>query len=98
MSLEQQKVEDVRAALHLVVLQLTGRAYGSPRQIQMDAGRAISLLYGADIHNGGFLASTLTRLVRELGQRRPDVHGFVITLETFLTRIDEQLGARKGPE
>jgi hypothetical protein len=91
-----QPLEDLRrlhATLDRLVRRLTRRMYGNAREMQMDAGAVISLLYGLEVPNKSILSSTLASLVRELGQRRPDLFRFIVTLESSL----EQIGAMLPP-
>ncbi|HEV2734010.1 MAG TPA: hypothetical protein VGV85_04190 [Longimicrobiaceae bacterium] len=91
-----QSLEDLRrlhATLDRLVRRLTRRMYGTVRETQMDAGAAIGLLYGLEVPNRAILSSTLASLVRELGQRRPDLFRFIVTLESSL----EQIGAMLPP-
>jgi hypothetical protein len=91
-----QPLEDLRrlhATLDRLVRRLTRRMYGTVRETQMDAGAAIGLLYGLEVPNKPILSSTLASLVRELGQRRPDLFRFIVTLESSL----EQIGAMLPP-
>lgn len=86
--------EDLRrlhATLDRLLRRLTRRLHGSPREMQMDASTAIALLYEVKVPNGPYLASTLGNLVRELGQRHPDLFRYVVTLESSLTQIGELL-------
>lgn len=89
-----QPLEDLRrlhATLDRLVRRLTRRLHGSPREMQMDAGAVIGLLYGLEVPNKAILSSTLASLVRELGQRRPDLFRFIVTLESSLAQIGEML-------
>jgi hypothetical protein len=91
-----QSLEDLRrlhATLDRLVRRLTRRMYGTVREMQMDAGAVIGLLYGLEVPNKPILSSTLASLVRELGQRRPDLFRFIVTLESSL----EQIGAMLPP-
>jgi hypothetical protein len=81
----------LHATLDRLVRRLTRQLYGSPREMQMDAGLAINLLYGVEVPNKAYLSSTLAALVRELGQRRPDLLRFIVTLEKSLAQIGELL-------
>jgi hypothetical protein len=92
-----QPTEDLRrlhATLDRLVRRLTRQLYGSPREMQMDAGAAINLLYGLEVPNKAYLGSSLANLVRELGQRRPDLFRYTVTLQGAL----EQIGALLPPE
>lgn len=92
-----QPAEDLRrlhATLDRLVRRLTRQLYGSPREMQMDAGAVINLLYGVEVPNKAYLSSTLANLVRELGQRRPDLFRYIVTLQSSL----EQIGAMLPPE
>lgn len=81
----------LHATLDRLLRRLTRQLYGSPREMQMDAGAAINLLYGVEVPNKAYLSSTLAGLVRELGQRRPDLLRFIVTLEKSLEQIGELL-------
>jgi hypothetical protein len=96
-----QSLEDLRrlhATLDRLVRRLTRRMYGTVRETQMDAGAVIGLLYGLEVPNKSILSSTLASLVRELGQRRPDLFRFIVTLEGSLEQIEAMLppGDRAG--
>lgn len=96
-----QPLEDLRrlhATLDRLVRRLTRRMYGTVREMQMDAGAVIGLLYGLEVPNKAILSSTLASLVRELGQRRPDLFRFIVTLESSLEQIEAMLppGDRAG--
>jgi hypothetical protein len=81
----------LHATLDRLVRRLTRQLYGSPREMQMDAGAAINLLYEVEAPNKAYLSSTLAALVRELGQRRPDLLRFIVILEKSLEQIGELL-------
>ena len=83
---------ELRWVLEQILLKVTGRLWANPRQIQLDAGSAISLLYDVEVRNGDYLASTLSGLVRELGQRRPNPARYVDVLESFIAVLDEPPG------
>ncbi len=86
-----QDLRRLHATLDRLVRRLTRRMYGNAREMQMDAGAVIGLLYGVDVPNKAYLSSTLASLVRELGQRRPDLFRFIVTLESSLEQIGEML-------
>ena len=89
-----QPAEDLRrlhATLDRLVRRLTRRMHGNPREMQMDAGAVIGLLYGVEVPNKAYLSSTLANLVRELGQRRPDLFRYIVTLQSSLAQIEEML-------
>ena len=87
----REGLAELRAVLDLLLRRLTRRAYATPREMQVDAGRAISLLLEVRVPNGEYLASTLSGLIRELGQRRPDLLRHIVILESFLAQIDTLL-------
>ncbi len=93
-----EELRRLHATLDRLVRRLTRRLHGSAREMQMDAGTVISLLYGVHVPNKAHLSSTLAALVRELGQRRPDLFRFIVTLEGYLAQIGEMLppGERAG--
>ena len=86
-----EELRRLHATLDRLVRRLTRQLYGSPREMQMDAGAAINLLYGLEVPNRAYLSSTLANLVRELGQRRPDLLRYIVTLEKSLEQIGELL-------
>lgn len=88
----------LHATLDRLLRRMTRRLHGSPREMQMDAAAAIGLLQQVEVPNRAYLASTLGNLVRELGQRRPDLLRYVVTLEGSLTQVGELLDAEPdGP-
>lgn len=88
---------ELRWLLEQVLLKITGRLWSTPRQTQLDAGRAISLLYDVPVRNGDYLASSLSALVRELGQRRPETRRYVGILENFIAELDLPAAAEPPP-
>lgn len=95
-----EKLRRVHATLDRLVRRLTRRLHGSPREMQMDAGAVIGLLYDVEVPNRAYLSSTLANLVRELGQRRPDLLRYIVTLEKSLEQIESLLppeGGAGGP-
>ncbi|HEX2190813.1 MAG TPA: hypothetical protein VHG51_18040 [Longimicrobiaceae bacterium] len=83
----------LHATLDRLLRRMTRRLHGSPREMQMDAAAAIALLPQVEVPNRAYLASTLGNLVRELGQRRPDLLRYVVTLEGSLAQVAELLAA-----
>ncbi len=81
----------LHATLDRLLRRMTRRIPGSPREMQMDASSAIGMLYRVEVPNRAYLVSTLGGLVRELGQRRPDLLRFIVTLESALAQIGELL-------
>jgi hypothetical protein len=79
----------LRDTLDTILRRITGQTWSTPRQTQLDAGNAITLLYEVEVLNGAYLASQLGHLVRALGARRPDTAQFVGTLENFIAVLDE---------
>ena len=84
-------LRELHAVLDRLVRRLTRRAVGTPREMQMDAARAITLLNEVRIPNREYLASNLTAVIRELGQRRPDLHRYVVYLETAAVQVEAAL-------
>jgi len=87
----------LHATLDRLLRRMTRRIPGSPREMQMDASAAITLLYRVEVPNRAYLVSTLGGLVRELGQRRPDLLRFIVTLESALPQIGELLPGGEDP-
>ncbi|HEX2094106.1 MAG TPA: hypothetical protein VHG28_17010 [Longimicrobiaceae bacterium] len=77
--------------LDQLLRRMTRRLHGSPREMQMDAGSAINLLYDVRIPNREYVASTLSALIRELGQRRPDLFRYITFVEGTLVTLDQML-------
>ncbi|HEV2148075.1 MAG TPA: hypothetical protein VGR37_11785 [Longimicrobiaceae bacterium] len=97
-----EELRRLHATLDRLLRRMTRRLPGSPREMQMDASAAIAMLYDLEVPNRGGLSATLAGLLRELGQRRPDVLRHVVVLETSLAQIGELLpepgeGAGGGP-
>lgn len=90
----------LHATLDRLLRRLTRRLPGSPREMQMDASSAIALLHQVEVPNGAYLAATLGALLRELGQRRPDVLRHIVTIERSLPQIEALLAAspEEGPD
>ena len=89
-----EELRRLHATLDRLVRRLTRQLHGSPREMQMDAGLAINLLYDVEVPNKAYLSSTLANVVRELGQRRPDLFRYIVTLQKSL----EQIGQLLPPE
>lgn len=82
--------------LDRLVRRMTRRLPGSPREMQVDAGTAIGLLQEVHVPNREYVASVLSGVIRELGQRRPDLLRSIILLEETLAHIEDRL--REAPE
>jgi hypothetical protein len=85
---------ELREALERLIRQMSRQEWATPRQMQMDAGEAMNRLYELGM-GGSYMVPMLTNLVRELGQRRPDLFRFIIALRDFL---DEVLGGETEAE
>jgi hypothetical protein len=89
----EHPLRQLHAVLDRLVRRMTRRLYGTPREMQMDASAAIGLLLQAEVPNREYLAGQMASLVRELGQRRPDLLRYIVTVESTLTQIEERLRA-----
>ncbi len=89
-------LRQLHAVLNQLVRRMTRQLYATPREMQMDASDAIGLLLQAEIPNREYLAGQMASLVRELGQRRPDLLRYIVTVETTLAQIEERMGGRPG--
>jgi hypothetical protein len=85
---EHDARRELRDVLEMVLKRITGQVWSNPRQTQLDAGRAIGLLYDVEVRNGDYLGSTLSALVRELGGRYADTSRYVPVLESFIAELD----------
>jgi len=96
--MEHPHSDDARLALREVlerlIRQMSRQEWATPRQMQMDAGEAMNYLYELGM-GGSYMVAMLSNLVRELGQRRPDLFRFIIALQDFL---DEVLGGEAEAE
>lgn len=97
--MDDQPTADTYAARHALLAtlndlldKLNGRAWGSARGMQMDAGAAINLLYDAQLREDNLLTATLSSLIRELGQRRPDTRRHILTLQGIVDDLTAELG------
>jgi hypothetical protein len=86
-----QDLAELAAVLHQLVKRMTKRLFATPRMMQMDVGRALSLLNRVHYPKRLFLRRALSDLLRELGKRRPDLHRYVVTLEEAAREMDEEL-------
>jgi|GEM_PF-3122474 len=93
-----ETLRELSAVLDRLVRRLTRRAPGTPREMQMDAARAITLLNDVRVPNREYLASNLAAVIRELGQRRPDLHRYIVLLETSATQVEAALQRAPEPE
>lgn len=93
-----ENLRRLHATLDRLLRRMTRRLPGSPREMQMDASAAIALLYDVEAPNRAGLSATLAALVRELGQRRPDLLRHVVVLESSVAQIGDLLAEpREGP-
>lgn len=86
------EMRQLHALLRRLLLRVTRRAWATPREMQMDASRAIGLLPHAPPSVQAQLTPTLSGLVRELGQKRPDLYRHIVTLERVVVTLDERFG------
>lgn len=89
----EHPLRQLHAVLDRLGRRMTRQLYATPREMQMDASAAIGLLLQAEIANREYLAGQMASLVRELGQRRPDLLRYIVTVESALTQIEERLRA-----
>jgi hypothetical protein len=87
----ESTLQELHAVLDRLVRRMTRRVFGSPREMQMDASAAIGLLREVELPNREYLAGQMANLVRELGQRRPDLFRYVVTVESTLGEIEKRL-------
>jgi hypothetical protein len=66
--------------------------WANNRIMQKDVGEAIGLLHGHDVPGRSVLAPLLSKLIRELGSPRPNLHNYVTTLEDILTKMQDEYG------
>lgn len=92
----REQLRRLHTVLDRLLRRMTRRLRGSPREMQVDAGTAIGLLQQVEVPNRAYLAGTLSSLVRELGQRRPDLFRYVVTLESTLVQVAELLEGGAG--
>lgn len=78
----------LRETLERLIRQMSRQEWATPRQMQMDAGEAMNYLYELG-RGGSYMVALLTNLVRELGQRRPDLFRFIVALQDYLDEFDE---------
>lgn len=91
-------LRELRDLLQLLVRQMTHRSFATPRQMQMGVGNAVTLVTRAgDFPHRALLIRCLPDLLRELSNRRPDKHRYVLMLEESIRGID-QLLADSGME
>ncbi len=98
--MEQDQREGLRrlhAVLDRLLRRMTRRYPGSPREMQMDAAAAIDLLLAVHVPNREYLSTSLARLIRELGQRRPDLFRHVTLVEAALNQLDDLLARDADP-
>jgi hypothetical protein len=90
-----EELRRLHATLDRLLRRMTRRLPGSPREMQMDAGAAIAMLYDLEVPNRAGLSATLAGLLRELGQRRPDVLRHVVVLESSVAQIGDLLAGSR---
>lgn len=95
-SREDHPLRHLHAVLDRLLRRMTRRLPGGPREMQVDAGTAIGLLHEVDLPNREYVASVLSGVIRELGQRRPDLLRQITFLEETLAEIGDRL--REPPE
>ncbi|MBV9774475.1 MAG: hypothetical protein JO040_11025 [Gemmatimonadetes bacterium] len=86
------ELRELHDLLRRLLLRVTRRAWATPREMQMDASRAIGLLPYAPPSVQAQLTPTLSGLIRELGQKRPDLYRHIVTLERVVVHLDERFG------
>ena len=84
--------QELYVVLDRLVRRMTHRLFGTPRLMQLDVGAAISLLLQSEHPHREYLASQLGKLLRELGNRRPDLHQHILFFEENKARLADRLG------
>lgn len=98
---EQTQPPDPLRRLHAVldrlVRRLSRRVRATPREMQMDASAAIGLLREVELPSREYLASRLAHLIRELGQKRPNVFQYVVMLEETVGALEDRIRRSSPP-
>lgn len=88
----REQLRELGFLLDRLVKCMTRRSFATPRQMQVDVGSAMSLL-GRMGHfpRRPLMVRNLPDLLRELGNRRPDLFRYVVLLEETVTEIRQLL-------
>jgi hypothetical protein len=96
--MDRDALEDLYDTLDRLARRMTRRAFGTDRQMQMDAGNALGVLHRAPIAHRHQLSGALMSFIREVGYHGTDPRRHLIVIESALAELRELLDHNDGAD
>lgn len=95
---DRDALEHLYDALDRLARRMTRRAFGTDRQMQMDAGSALGVLHRAPIAHRHQLSGALMSFIREVGYHGTDPRRHLVVIESAIAELRDLLDENDGAD